>query len=744
MPLEHVAAGAAERTGLALFGETLLAAWPLVALAALAAGGVAALFALRSRRRLREQLQRHAQLQQRDQHLKLALWASGEHFWDYDLQQRRLRLMRADEATPHAQDIGLVIRENEPLRIHPDDVQQARQVLQEHLQGLTAIYTAEYRVDLAGDGVWHWARVRGRVVDYDASGAPRRLAGTARDITSHRQADLERRIAAEVLRSMGEAVAVLDEDRRFISVNPAFTRITGYSEREVLGQPMALIDHAPETPAAPVADHGRHWRGEAWKRRKDGQEILCHLRRNTVVDADGRQSFQVVVLEDITEQKRAEQELRYLANYDTLTSLPNRALLSERLARAIVRARRQAGSVAVLFLDLDRFKDINDSLGHAIGDRVLRAVAERLQQAVGPQHTVARLAGDEFTVVVEDIVSQGEAEAVAARVLAAFEAPLRLDERREVAVSTSIGISLFPQHALLPSELLKHADTAMYQAKAAGRRNAQVYSARMDEATRHRATLASTLRKIPLDQELKLVYQPRYSLRTQRVVGVEALLRWHSADFGPVSPSQFIPLAEETGLILEIGEWVLRQACGALRDWRRMGLTDLCMSVNVSAIQLERGNLPELMAGILAETGVPAANIELELTESVVMSQVGKNAELLRACRKLGLTLAIDDFGTGYSSLAYLKRLPINTLKIDQEFIGDLTRDPDDEAITSTIIAMGHSLALKVVAEGVEDAGQLAFLRAHGCDEIQGHLVAPALEPDACLRLLQQPLRLPA
>ncbi|UYB53203.1 EAL domain-containing protein [Xanthomonas sp. AM6] len=739
MSIEHVAAGI---TGYA--GGDWRWGWAAAAAVLAVATVVAVLQAVHWRRRMQQQLQRQQQLQQRDRHLQLALWASGEHFWDYDLQQRKLRRMRADEAAPHAQEITMVIREDDPLRIHPDDVPQAERILREHLQGLTPVYVAEYRVDLAGDGVWLWARVRGRVVDYGADGKPRRLAGTARDITSHRQADLERRIASEVLRSMSEAVAVLDEESRFISVNPAFTRITGYSEREVLGQPMALLDHAPDVSAPPAFDHGRHWRGEAWKRRKDGQEILCHMRRNTLVDADGRHSFHVVVLEDITDQKRAEQELRYLANYDTLTSLPNRALLSERLARAIVRARRQGSSVAVLFLDLDRFKDINDSLGHAIGDRVLRAVAERLQQAVGPQHTVARLAGDEFTVVVEDVAGQAQAEAVAARVLTAFDAPLQLDDRREVAISSSIGISLFPQHALLPSELLKHADTAMYQAKAAGRRNIQVYSARMDEATRHRATLASTLRKIPLDQELKLVYQPRYSLREQRVVGVEALLRWHSADFGPVSPSQFIPLAEETGLILEIGEWVLRQACTTLRGWRELGLTELCMSVNVSAIQLERGDLPALMARILAETGVPAASVELELTESVVMSQVGKNAATLHACRALGLALAIDDFGTGYSSLAYLKRLPINTLKIDQEFIGDLTRDPDDEAITSTIIAMGHSLALKVVAEGVEQPGQLAFLREHGCDEIQGHLVAPALEPDVCLQLLRQPLRLPA
>ncbi|MCW4454615.1 EAL domain-containing protein [Flavobacterium sp. MXW15] len=719
-----------------------LAGWIIAAVLA-AAAIAAAILALGLRRRLRQLQQHNHKLRHRDQHLKLALWASGEQFWDYDLQQRRLHWMRADELAPASAEITMVMRDGSGPKIHRSDLPQVLRRLNDHVEGRAAVFLSEHRMDLDGNGQWLWVRVRGRVVERDPDGRPLRVAGTARDISAHRRADAERRIASEVLHSMNEAVAVLDRNLRFVSVNPAFSRITGYGEPEVVGQPLHMLDHSPDTPAQraqllQALRQSGHWNGDTWKRRKDGREILCHVRHNLVRDIDGRRSFHVVVLEDITEQKRAEQELRYLANYDTLTSLPNRALASERLARAIVRARREERLVAVLFLDLDRFKDINDSLGHPMGDRVLRAAAERVQQAVGPQHTVARLSGDEFTVILEDIASQAQAEEVARQVLAAFEPPLQLDERREVAMSPSIGISLYPQHALVPSELLKHADTAMYQAKAAGRSTYQVYSARMDEQTRHRATLASTLRKIPFDRELKLVYQPRYSLIDRRVVGVEALVRWHSAEFGLVSPSQFIPLAEETGLILEIGEWVLRQACATLRDWREQGQEDLCMSVNVSAIQLQRGDLPDLLARILGQTGVRPGQLELELTESAVMGNVAANAAILRACRDQGVGLAIDDFGTGYSSLAYLKRLPLTTLKIDREFVRDLTLDPDDEAITSAIIAMGHSLSLKVVAEGVESHGQLAFLHENGCDEIQGHLVAPALEQDACLRFLQQ------
>ncbi|MEO6519316.1 MAG: bifunctional diguanylate cyclase/phosphodiesterase, partial [Pseudoxanthomonas sp.] len=388
--------------------------------------------------------------------------------------------------------------------------------------------------------------------------------------------------------------------------------------------------------------------------------------------------------------------------------------------------------------DLDRFKDINDSLGHATGDRILRAAAARVQQTVGAQHTVARLSGDEFTVVLEDIASFEEAENIAEKIIDAFRLPLSFGERLELAVSPSIGISVYPDHAQVPTDLLKHADTAMYQAKAAGRHTYQVYSEAMDEKTRHRAILTNALRRALENSELSLVFQPRLSLAQQRITGAEALLRWKSREFGEVSPGQFIPLAEESGQILEIGAWALREACQTLRDWHEQGLTDLTVAVNVSALQLQRGDLSDVVAQVLSETGVPARCLELELTESVIMANPAKNADTLRACRALGVFIAIDDFGTGYSSLAYLKRLPLTTLKIDQEFVSDLTHDTDDEAITSTIINMGHSLSLNVIAEGVETAAQLQFLHDHGCDEIQGHWISHALAPQECLQFMRE------
>jgi diguanylate cyclase (GGDEF)-like protein len=443
------------------------------------------------------------------------------------------------------------------------------------------------------------------------------------------------------------------------------------------------------------------------------------------------------VVNDITDKKRAEQELRYLANYDTLTGLPNRALLSERLGRAIVRARRQETRVAVLFLDLDRFKDINDSMGHAAGDRLLKAAATRLQATVSASDTVARLGGDEFTVVLEDVENLMAVERMARDILIAFTAPLELDERHDVSITPSLGISLYPDHALVPTDLLKFADTAMYQAKADGRNTYQIYNETMDTEARQRAAVISALRKAIERNEFRLVYQPRMSLADGSLTGVEALLRWKSAELGEISPAVFVPLAEESGLILSMGEWVVRAACQQLRDWRKQGFSELSIGINVSVLQLLRGNLPAFLSEQLRHFGLPAERVELEVTESMVMQNAAQATAMLNELRQLGVSLAIDDFGTGYSSLVYLKRLPIDTLKIDKEFIDDLTRDPDDEAITSTIITMGHSLGLNVIAEGVETEAQLNFLRDHGCDEIQGHWLSRPIEGDRCLEFIR-------
>ena len=715
---------------------------PLVIAAAVAlALGLAGALAWRRHQDRRRERGYFAQIRERDDRLKLALWASGEQFWDYDLQSRVLRRTRADDQAGPTPELGVQTLVDANLQIHPEDMPHALAKLKRHLRGDAALYLSEHRVRDT-DGKWVWMRARGRVVERDQTGRALRVAGTARDITASRTAERDRRIAGQVLNSMIEAVAVFDQEFRFISVNPAFTRMTGYADAEVIGRPTRLLDSEQHDPTfyqhvrGELRRNGR-WSGEIWQQRKNGDEFLCWFQASEVLDAGGQHGQYVAVLSDITDQKRAEQELRYLANYDTLTSLPNRALLSERLSRAIVRARRQNSRIAMLFLDLDRFKDINDSLGHAAGDRILRAAAIRLQQAVGAQHTVARLGGDEFTVLLENLEHVEQAEQVARDVLLAFEAPLDLDQRHDVVISPSIGISLYPDHALVPTDLLKHADTAMYQAKAAGRRTFMRYTEAMDVEIRGRATISAALRGVLDRNELRLVFQPKLSLDQSRITGVEALLRWTSPELGNISPAQFIPLAEESGLILDIGEWALREACSVLKRWRLNGLDQLTMAVNVSSLQLLRGNLPKQVARALVESGVPPEMLQLELTESVIMANAGQTSATLDALRSLGVGLAIDDFGTGYSSLAYLKRLPINTLKIDKEFIGDLTRDADDEAITTTVIAMAHSLGLTVIAEGVETEAQMQFLRGRGCDEIQGYWLSRPLEAASCLSFIR-------
>lgn len=666
------------------------------------------------------------------QQLDLVLASSGDVPWELDVRTgilvrhgiQRLAGATAPDEIPLAQ-----WREDS---IHPDDVERLRQCVERHVNGDTALFESEHRIR-HDDGSWRWVRARGRVIEREANGKAVKLAGTTRDIQDIRRAERETRVAYEVFRSMSEAVSVIDLDFTFVAVNPAFSRITGYSEAEVIGLPSNLLDSSQHSiefyqRVRGVAVRSGHWSGEMWQRRKDGGEFLSWIELSEVTDANQQRTHFVAVVNDITQKKRAEQELRYLANYDTLTGLPNRTLLSERLSRAIIRARRQESRVAVLFIDLDHFKDINDSLGHAAGDRLLKAAAVRLQATVGPTDTVARLGGDEFTIIVEDLDGVDSAGRLARELLTAFSQPLEVDERHNVSITPSIGVSLYPDHAMVPTDLLKYADTAMYQAKSEGRNTFEIYNEAMDAEARRRATLIAALRRALAQDEFRLVFQPRLSLRSDRIVGVEALLRWRSAEVGDVSPVEFIPLAEESGLILGIGEWVMREACRTLRHWRDAGLMDLSCSINVSVLQLLRAPLADQLRRILAETGVPSDRIELEVTESMVMQNAEQTLAVLHQLREVGVRVAIDDFGTGYSSLIYLKRLPIDTLKIDKEFIGDLTDDPDDKAITATIITMAHSLGLHVVAEGVETPAQLGYLRGQGCDEIQGYWLSRPLE----------------
>ena len=694
------------------------------------------------RRRRAEAQHHHQEIKEREDRLRLALWGSGERFWDLDMDSGALLLVSADRSQGMQREQSLSIYDWLRSNVHVDDQRAMAQRLDDHITGRTSLFESEQRVRV-GDGEWIWMLVRGKIVDRSDSGRPLRICGTVRNITSTREAERERRIAQEVIRSIGEAVTVTDLDFNFSSVNPAFTAMTGWTEAEVLGRSAALLNcsqHPPEHYQAlrdAILREG-HWRGEIWQRRKDGEEFLTWLQTTEVRDAQGQRTHFVQVLTDITERKRNEQELRYLANYDTLTGLPNRTLLAERLGHAVVRARRGGRKVAVLFLDLDRFKHVNDSMGHAAGDRMLKAAGSRLRDNVRDGDTVARIGGDEFTVVLEDLVDAAEAERVALKLIGAFERPLELDDGQDVTISPSIGISLYPDHGQTPTDLLKYADTAMYQAKERGRKTWMVYTESMDAAARLRATMVGALRRALERQEFSLVFQPKLSLLDGRITGVEALLRWKSEDLGQVPPSTFIPIAEETGMIIEIGDWVLVQACAQLAAWHRAGLRDISMSVNVAVPQLLRGQLTQRLCDILAENDLAPSQLELELTESMVMANAEQSITTLRQLKAVGVTLAIDDFGTGYSSLAYLKRLPIDTLKIDKEFVGDITTDPDDEAITATIINMAHSLGLNVIAEGVEIGEQVEYLREQGCDEIQGHWLARPLAAPACFAFLRE------
>jgi diguanylate cyclase (GGDEF)-like protein len=444
---------------------------------------------------------------------------------------------------------------------------------------------------------------------------------------------------------------------------------------------------------------------------------------------------------DLEERKRTERAMRHMAHHDALTDLPNRALFRDRLSHAMAQADRYHQRLAVLFLDLDRFKAINDTLGHNAGDQLLRIAAERLKGCVRECDTVARLGGDEFTVIVEDVEDRQAAAVVAQKIIDSFSQPFTL-HGHEVFVTTSVGITLYPDDGEHLDTLLRNADAAMYRAKDCGRNNYQFYVPEMNTRARERLLLENALRRALVKEEFILHYQPRVDLRSGNVIGAEALLRWRHPERGLMAPDEFVPLLEETGLILPVGEWVLREACRQNRAWQDKGLPPVRVAVNLSVRQFLQRDLAALVASVLEETGLPPSFLELEITEELLLEHSAANAAALNRLRELGVHISIDDFGTGYSSLSYLKRLPIHTLKIDQSFVRDITLDSDGAAIVSAIIAMACNLRLNVLAEGVETEAQLAFLRAQGCNEIQGYSFSRPLDAEAFERLLREGRRM--
>ncbi len=551
-------------------------------------------------------------------------------------------------------------------------------------------------------------------------------------------------LLAKVFEHSGEAIMVTDRTHRIVEVNPAFVRLTGYTPAEVIGQSPGKLNSALTTAADTEAmrlcvETTGLWRGEVWDRAKDGRVFPKWLSVSVVRDADGEVTHHIANSIDVTEAKQAEDRIRHLAHHDTLTQLPNRVLLHGRLEQAMAAARRDAGQLAMLFIDMDRFKDINDTLGHPVGDGLLVEVGQRLRGLVRDSDIVARLGGDEFVLV---LTGTGQAaaragSAVAAKVLAELGLPYTV-RGHALHSSPSIGIALFPADGDDADTLMKNADAAMYHAKAAGRNNAQFFTAAMNLATKDRLALEAGLRGVVERGELFLHYQPQLDLASRRIVGMEALVRWRHPEMGLIPPLRFIPVAEDTGQIEAIGAWVLEEALRQVALWRRAGHGDLCMAVNLSAHQLRGDAFPEQVSQALRRHGLPGAALELEITESVAMRDPARTAALLRQLRQFGVALAIDDFGTGYSSLAYLKQLPLSCLKLDRSFVMDIEHDANDAAICTATIQMAHSLGLGVVAEGVENATQLEFLRRLGCDTVQGYFIARPLSTADCTAFLVQ------
>jgi diguanylate cyclase (GGDEF)-like protein/PAS domain S-box-containing protein len=574
-------------------------------------------------------------------------------------------------------------------------------------------------------------RVRGYgEIQFLAESKPNKMMGIVHDITETKQAEEQLSIAATAFESQ-EGMLVTDEKKMILKVNEAFTRITGYSPKEVVGQTPRILSSGRHDAAFYAAmwesiNRTGSWEGEIWNRRKSGETYPEHLTITAVKSETGQISNYVANLTDITLNKKAEDEIRNLAFYDPLTQLPNRRLLQDRLLQAMAASDRSRQSGAILFIDLDNFKIINDTLGHPRGDSLLQQVAERLKSCVREGDTVARQGGDEFVLILEDlsgepVESAAQAEAVAEKILSTLNQPYQLGDQ-ECFNSPSIGITVFNGHEISPDDLFKQSDIAMYQAKDDGRNTIRFFDPKMQDAINVRSTLESELRKAVDCQQFILYYQIQVDHLSQPF-GAEALIRWIHPARNVVSPAEFIPIAEETGLILPIGKWVLETACQQLSNWQLKAETrDLILSVNVSSKQLRQPDFVSEVKGIVERSGINPSRLKLELTESILLENVNSIVTTMNEISALGVRFSLDDFGTGYSSLQYLKRLPLHQLKIDQSFVRDLAVDSSDRAIVHTIIAMAQSLNMEVIAEGVETEEQRKYLEDSGCKHYQGYL----------------------
>lgn len=626
---------------------------------------------------------------------------------------------------------------------HPDDRQHVRDTIQEAVQN-NRRFDIEYRIVRADGSIRHvWER--GTNISHDTFDI---LEGFIQDVTERKQADEALREAERRYRSIFEnaieGIYQSTPNNGYLAVNPALARMYGYDSPQELISTLRDIDHQVYVDPQRrlefkrlMSKHGVVTNFESRVHRRNGEIIWISENARSVYNSDGSLLFFEGTVEAITERKLHEAEIQFQATHDALTGLPNRTLLYDRMQQAVLHSERYGNLTAIAFLDLDQFKFINDSLGHQVGDELLKITAQRLTSCLRESDTVARQGGDEFVLLLTDQPNEEAITQTMQRVLHEVSQPWKANDL-EFQITCSIGLTLCPDDGRDAETLLKNADSAMYKAKELGRNNFQYFSAEMNTSVTDRLELLNRLRQAITNEDFVLHYQPKVSLASHRIVGAEALVRWNSAHSGMVSPASFIPLAEETGLIIPLGIWVLRTACRQNRAWQDAGYPPIPISVNLSPRQLARGDIVEVVKRILDETGLQAQYLELEITESVMTTDVEKSFALLTQLRALGVKISLDDFGTGYSSLSYLKRFPVDTLKIDQSFVRDIATDQDSGAIVKAIISLGRNLNLTVLAEGIETEDQFRFLLANGCDEGQGYLMSKPIPNKNFVDLLTQ------
>jgi len=597
-------------------------------------------------------------------------------------------------------------------------------------------------------------RQDGTLLDVSILGAPVMIDenqigvfGIYRDITRRRRAEEHYRLAYQALQNTVEGVIILDQARRVVFVNEAFCRITGQEQGTVMGESISLHSDPngnvlTEDEIWKALEAGGHWEGEVWNRRESGDVYPALLSVSAVLDPQGKSSHFVCVFNDISQKKEYESQLERLAHYDPLTGLPNRSLFKQECTHALERAKRRGGLVGLLFLDLDHFKMVNDSLGHPIGDQFLAAVARRLEGQLKDNDVLARLGGDEFAILTEGRDSMEALAGLAGRLLSELAEPVWVDEH-ELVSSCSIGVSAYPDDGADADTLLRNADTAMYRAKAKGRNTTQFFSAEMNARAYEELLMSKALRDALDKEQFVLHYQPCVSLPDCRMTGVEALIRWHHPEQGMVPPSTFIPLAERNGLIGQLGQWVFREACEQTARWRSEGLPPIRVAINVSARQFNRHGLIQEISKLIADNGLTARDLHMEITESMMMENPERARGILESVAAMGMDIAVDDFGTGHSSLSYLKDFPIHYLKIDRSFVMGLPEDQDALAIVKAIVAMARNLKLKVIAEGVETAAQRDLLAELGCDQAQGYFFSRPRRASELSRLLAANQALP-